>query len=98
MNIRRFFLFVFAAAVLFLLAASWPQVVLAQLSPGAPNPAVVHVQVLKLPPKAANAFAKGSNLVLAGNYQASLAPLQKAIELAPDLFPPYHNLAFPSDQ
>src|SRR3974390_2855538 len=57
-----------------------------------PASSIVHVQLLAMPPKAARAFDKGSALVVKHEYQASLAHLQKAIELAPKSFPPYHNL------
>jgi tetratricopeptide (TPR) repeat protein len=53
----------------------------------------VHAQQLAMPRKAARAFEKGCALMYKYEFPASLAYFRKAIELAPDLFPAYHNLA-----
>ena len=50
-------------------------------------------QQLAMPTKATKAFDKGATLINKHDFEASLAYFQKAIELAPNLFPPYHNLA-----
>lgn len=54
---------------------------------------LVHVQELSMPPKAFHAYQKGSELLHKHQSEASLVYFQKAIELAPGLFPAYHNLA-----
>jgi tetratricopeptide (TPR) repeat protein len=54
---------------------------------------VVHVQQLAMPRKAARAFETGSALMHKYELQASVPYFRKAIKVAPDLFPAYHNLA-----
>jgi tetratricopeptide (TPR) repeat protein len=54
---------------------------------------VVHVQQLAMPAKAARAADKGSAFLMKHEWKASLVCFQRAIQLAPDLFPAYHNLA-----
>jgi tetratricopeptide (TPR) repeat protein len=53
----------------------------------------VPAQQLAMPQIAAHAFEKGSTLLVKHEFQASLVYFQKAVELAPNFFPPYHNLA-----
>ena len=67
----------------------------AQFSSTAPSAesAVVSVQQLSMPRKAAHAFEKGSKLLVSGDPQSSLPYLQNAAELAPNNYAPYHNLA-----
>ena len=45
-----------------------------------------------MPSKAARAFEKGTDLLLKHQCQESAVQFQKAIKLAPKLFPAYHNL------
>jgi Tfp pilus assembly protein PilF len=55
--------------------------------------ALVSVHDLPLPHKAARAFEKGTQLLLKGNAQDSLAYFLKAVQEAPASYRPYHNLA-----
>jgi tetratricopeptide (TPR) repeat protein len=68
---------------------------LAQFSPANPSAesAMVSVQQLALPRKAARDFEKGSKLLSKGDPQSSLTFLQNAADLAPKYYAPYHNLA-----
>jgi len=54
--------------------------------------AVVSVHDLPLPHKAAREFEKGTQLLLKGDAQGSLAYFLKAVEEAPSSYRPYHNL------
>jgi tetratricopeptide (TPR) repeat protein len=54
---------------------------------------VASVHDLPLPHKAARAFEKGTQLLVKGNAQGSLAYFLKAVDLAPAAYRPYHNLA-----
>lgn len=54
---------------------------------------VVHVQQLAMPAKAARAAEKGSAFLMKHEWKASLSCFERAIQLAPSLFPAYHNLA-----
>jgi tetratricopeptide (TPR) repeat protein len=62
-------------------------------SPVSQYSSVVSVRELALPPKAARALEKGTALLLKNNPQASVSYFQTAIELAPDSFHAYHNVA-----
>jgi tetratricopeptide (TPR) repeat protein len=85
--------FPFAGIALFSAWYLFPQSASAQNARARLDSSVVHVQELAMPPKAARAFEKGTALLHKHEPQASLVYFQKAIELAPNLFPPYHNLA-----
>ncbi len=63
------------------------------IAPTPRNDSVVSVQELALPRKAAHAFEKGTQLLLKGDLEASLPYFRSAIQLAPDTYRPYHNLA-----
>lgn len=76
----------FAACCLFSGSAS------ARNSPTPAASFVVHVQELAMPGKVARAFEKGTGLLLKHQCEPSVAYFQKAIKLAPNLFPAYHNL------
>jgi tetratricopeptide (TPR) repeat protein len=56
------------------------------------NDSVVSVQELAMPRKAAQAFTKGTQLLLKGDLEASLPYFREVIEQAPDTYRPYHNL------
>jgi tetratricopeptide (TPR) repeat protein len=57
-----------------------------------PSDAVVSVQELAMPAKAARAFEKGTSLLLRGNAEASLPYFATVIELAPSSYRAHHNL------
>ncbi len=63
------------------------------IAPTPRNDSVVSVQELAMPRKAEQAFAKGTQLLLKGDLQASLPYFRAAIEQAPGTYRPYHNLA-----
>ena len=58
-----------------------------------PSDAVVSVQELAMPAKAARALEKGTSLLLKGEAEASLPYFSTAIKLAPGAFRGYHNRA-----
>jgi tetratricopeptide (TPR) repeat protein len=87
-------LFSFAGIVLFFGCCLLSRSASAQNVPTPPTSSVVHVQQLVMPPKAVRRpYEKGSTLLFKHEYYASLAHFQEAIKLAPNFFPPYHNLA-----
>jgi len=57
-----------------------------------PSDAVVSVQELAMPAKAARAFEKGTSLLLNGDAEASLSYFASVIELAPSSYRAHHNL------
>jgi Flp pilus assembly protein TadD len=62
------------------------------ITPTPRNDSVVSVQELAMPRKAAQAFTKGTQLLLKGDLEASLPYFREVIEQAPDTYRPYHNL------
>ena len=58
-----------------------------------PSDAVVSVQELAMPAKAARALERGTSLLLKGEAEASLPYFSTAIKLAPACFRGYHNRA-----
>lgn len=77
------------------LPATGPLVLHLRKSAIAPTPrnnSVVSVQELAIPRKAEQDFAKGTQLLLKGDLEASLPYFREVIEQAPDSYRPYHNL------
>ncbi len=62
------------------------------IAPSPRNDSVVSVQELAMPRKAAQAFTKGTDLLLKGDLEASLPYFREVIEQAPGTYRPYHNL------
>lgn len=67
------------------------QIPSAHNTPASPSDAVVSVQELAMPAKAARAFEKGTTLLLKGEVEASLPYFDTTIELAPCSYRGYHN-------
>jgi len=86
------FFLLFSVATLLSLDPTCAQSPSAQRSPASPSDAVVSVQELAMPAKAARAFEKGTSLLLKGHAEASLSYFATVIELAPSSYRAYHNL------
>jgi tetratricopeptide (TPR) repeat protein len=82
-----------AAIICFCAGSSLSQSVQHPHTPAGSSSTLVNVQELAMPPKAFRAYQKGSELLRKHESQASLVHFQRAIQLAPGLFPAYHNLA-----
>jgi protein O-GlcNAc transferase len=80
-------------SVVILAAALSPAAAFAQNTSASRNDSVISVQELGLPGKATRAFQKGTQLLMKGDAQASLAYFYVAIDQAPSFSRAYHNLA-----
>jgi len=88
-TVGLFFLFVVLALLL-------PAACFSQSPASVPTPrndSMVSVQELAMSHKAARAFEKGTNLLLKGEFEASLPYFQIVIEEVPTSYRAYHNLA-----